>query len=294
MSSIKYPIQSDSLKQRQDWAKSLGFLTTYEGLILPKGDSSNKICENLEEVSKRIKEAQDKSKHVLYLPGTYDLVHIGHLSFILQAIEFLGKKRENLFVVALADSDNLISLAKAHKHISKGGKEEFERPIEKGSIDNPKKHPRLMALSALPVDCVGFLPGPKDPNLPKPYPLDKNLAIKVTGGLNISPQAQEKIVKAVNDYPNLFEKTWFIELWQLYLTLFLSQKQYDGKDLNITRIVSKSDSLYFDQVKALSLICSIKAEIIDDVIATSTTGLVEEFGAIYLLESKKRESFEEV
>lgn len=308
----KYPVQEASSEDKACWARALGYSTTPEGLILPNQDieaRNLKIAETISEVAKRIAQAKAQGQHIIYLPGTYDLVHVGHLSYILQAVNLYlsknwsaGRKinRDNLFVVALADSDNLTSFAKSHKHISNGGSEELQRPIEKGDFA-PKDHPRLIALATLPVDCVGFLPGPLDANLPKPFQLDQVKAQELLRKLALNPSAKDKMVSAIADYSKLVDRVktgrldfgswWYIELWQLYLTLSLTLEQSHVEPTpfeNQTRILSKSDSSYFDQAAAICAISNMGAVIMNDVIATSTTQLIKEYGAFHLLESKAK------
>lgn len=143
--------------------------------LLVIGDPENlraEIASNFVDTKKRIDEERKKGKHVLYIPGSYDLVHVGHASYALQVTDqYLEQHpeltRDNLFVVMLSDDDDLISTVKAYKRkgYSPKGDEEFARPIESANafsdIDT-KHHPRLVGTASLPVDLVGFIPSPKN------------------------------------------------------------------------------------------------------------------------------------
>ncbi len=143
--------------------------------LLVVADPNNlkaKIAKNFIETKKYIDEARRGGQHVLYIPGSYDLVHAGHASYSLQITdEYLRQHpeltREDLYVVMLSDDDDLISTVKAYKRkgYSVKGDEEFARPIESSDaftdIQIPE-HSRLIGTASLPVDLVGFIPSPKN------------------------------------------------------------------------------------------------------------------------------------
>ena len=59
------------------------------GLILPviKPNLEAKIAVDINDVHHRILLHASKGKHILYLPGCYDLVHVGHASYVQQVIK---------------------------------------------------------------------------------------------------------------------------------------------------------------------------------------------------------------
>jgi hypothetical protein len=142
-------------------------------LVIPNTEAPKaSIAKDLVEAKKYIDEARRDGKHVLYIPGSYDLVHAGHASYALQVTDqYLEQHpeltRNNLYVVMLSDDDELIGTVKAYKRkgYSEKGDEEFARPIESASAFsdlNLPNHSRLIATASLPVDLVGFIPSPKN------------------------------------------------------------------------------------------------------------------------------------
>lgn len=130
------------------------------------------IARSLVEVKRLIDEQRSTGKHIIYIPGSYDLVHAGHASYALQVIDqYLLQHpdltRDDLYVVMLSDDDELIKTVKAYKRkgYSAKGDEDFERPIESAEAFedlNLEHHPRLIGTASLPVDLVGFIPAPEN------------------------------------------------------------------------------------------------------------------------------------
>lgn len=58
------------------------------GLVLPNTKNPeklfSKVASSLEDVKLRVSEAKAQGKHILYLPGSYDLVHKGHAFYVAQ------------------------------------------------------------------------------------------------------------------------------------------------------------------------------------------------------------------
>jgi hypothetical protein len=313
-----YPTREMSMDNKRLWAQKYGIITTEEGLLLPSKDTEmldRKIVGSVAEAHERIEAACAENKYGIYLPGSYDLAHIGHFSFVHQAIDHSLReirrtspdvKREDMYVVSLIDSDALVRHTKLHKNVAYGGDETFFRPIENG-YDEQGRHPRLDAAATLPVDCVGFLPAPTDEHrlLPPVYPLDPDAAVDAIRKLNINEKANDAIMQALAQYDLLkksvesndpdFNNWWSIELWQLYLTLALGKGQISPADElphpyaagTLTRIISADDFKYFDEVQAISAIAGISVKKFDDVHAQSTTRLVHEYDPRQLLMSKK-------
>jgi hypothetical protein len=312
---MDYPQLHHSIEYKRQWAAERGVTTTAEGLVVPHSERAlldQKIVGSIEEAAEKIAHARDEGRAVVYLPGSYDLVHIGHLSFIEQAKAHAlkGLKRhkpfateKDIYVLALSDSDALIQLTKYKKHIDHGGTENFYRPIEK-DYDPRRRHPRLDAMASLPVDLVGFLPGPspeENSGLPRIFPLKEREGLEVVEELDVSERAKAKLrfaidVSARRQQELTMTTPFSIELWQLYLTLALTGKQHAAGDSllkpflpgTITRLISTHDSAYLDEVKCISAIAGIAVDIFTDMFAHSTTDLLREFGPEYLLESKKR------
>lgn len=163
---------SERVKKVED-VMNAGVILDEKLLVVADPDNLRaEIAKDFVETKKQIDEARKRGQHVLYIPGSYDLVHAGHASYALQVTEqYLGQhpelKREDLYVVMLSDDDDLISTVKAYKRkgYSAKGDEEFARPIESAQaftdIDIPH-HSRLVGTASLPVDLVGFIPSPKN------------------------------------------------------------------------------------------------------------------------------------
>ena len=102
-------------------------------------DVGIKIVDSLEDGNNRIKRAIKEGKKVLLLPGVYDILHAGHISWIYEAYTaFINKisrednfnyKREDIYVVIPMDNDSLARAEKIKLHESYGGNEKYLRPI---------------------------------------------------------------------------------------------------------------------------------------------------------------------
>jgi len=256
-------------------------------------------------------EARKLGLDVIYLPGSYDLVHVGHLSYVDQVVSHyleetarLGRNldRGNLFLVMLADDDQLIGRIKAGKYIGNGGDELFRRPVEAG-LDEHGRSPRLDSLASFPVDCVGFIPSPEVQNLPGSYGLDiskcRDIAASISSSSELDHYNQilesyQRIEELFAHHESLERATWSIAAWQLYITLQIANPQ--PQDINttpqpfsgecITRAISAHDKHYLDAVKMISRWSGVGVTVIDDVEAVSTTGLLQRFGPKTLLERK--------
>jgi hypothetical protein len=299
------------MKTNQDWrqwAHDKGIETTEDGLVLPDHDQSKldaKIARDLPEVAAKITVARADGRDVIYLPGSYDLVHLGHLSYVEQAAEHYlvearaqgrAVTREDLYIVMLADDDHLLRHVKAHKHVEHGGDETFTRPIEV-MPDGHDRSPRLDALATLPVDCVGFIPSPAQSGLPTPLALDLEACRKIVEPKDHDEYdeilaAYEQIESWLGHEHNLATNPARVAAWQLYINLqMVGAVKIDLSPVAasgdcVTRVVSLHDGRYLDIVVMISRWSGIATTIIEDVEVISTSALLKQFGPERLLERK--------
>lgn len=138
------------------------------GLLIPNksAETTQKIATNLNDLKQQIENAVQRGQHVLFLSGSYDLVHQEHALFVAFAVDsYLNLhniSRDQLFVVATADGDDLLGVGKASKYIGNGGKEPFQRPVQRAEVFNSATHPRALDLATLPVDAVLMTPSPRE------------------------------------------------------------------------------------------------------------------------------------
>ena len=301
------------------------------GLVVPTGgirDLEARIVKTMEEARQRIQHVVLEGKTVVYFPGAFDLVHAGHVTFFLQGVDlFLKKhsklKREDLFVVVLADSDDLVEAAKpAHLYATEG---EHPRPIQGAKVfshvlrNYTKANPRLLDLASLGVDMVGLLPSPAEM-----YPLldnwffqrwlndhgeFQNDAIEVVadGTDDLSIQARTalseylEIVRAIKEghfervqasfeqvkfnLPTTDGKTyWTLPAWQLLLNRYLGFV-HQFPNAGCYRVISSRDG-YGGFVRRLMELSRIRHAPIDDVSVISTTTLLSTFGWETLYKAK--------
>jgi hypothetical protein len=281
------------------------------GLVVPRLDREilQKFTIDLLGVREVIREQLRLDKHVLYLPGSYDLVHVGHASFIQESIEnycAINKlSRENVLVLALADEDELISTVK--KSASREG--ELPRPIQ--SLDlmghlSAEVSPRLIDLASLPfVDLVGTLPAPPSFGstvrnacfqswlkvVKKDWAelLAKRQAplefCEAFGSLidHLDPEKYGKICSAYRcekNNINLLEKdhlSWKIQDWHFMLHQFPGDVSPGNSEKRFLRVISKNDT-YADEVERSMSSCGIDTAIVEDTVVVSTSRLIAEFG----------------
>jgi len=143
------------------------------GLVMPTKSLrvvNEVVAPDLVEARNRMQEVMLEGKTVIYFPGAFDLVHVGHAAYLLEGIEQVMKRtglsRDKLFVVVLADSDTLIQAAKpAHKYAMNGG---HPRPIESTEVfyhvlaNATELNPRVIDLAQLDIDMVGVIPSPNE------------------------------------------------------------------------------------------------------------------------------------
>lgn len=303
-----------------------GVLIDDYGLIKPDIKNSEtiqkKIYPELVSLKKEIDRLRLEGKHILYMPGSYDLIHAGHAYFIYRAMSWYlsipknsSVKRSDLVVLILADDDSMIANIKASKWIGNGGNEEFKRPIQSSSITCPtpnNENWRLFELASIPeVDLVAFIPSPKNGEyLSKKEILETqstkenldNFLREFLNSREISPRDTEKLKNTVEKFEDLvktfsenyegivkdFEgpkKIWSVQGWQLFLHSFLG---FGNFQTPFIRIVSTNDISYKDQVDFLMSASGLKIKYIEDETILSTTKLLETNSCEELIEAKKK------
>lgn len=240
-----------------------------------------KIANSLTDLKKRITDALLHGKTIVYLPGSYDLVHIGHAIYVDQCVDAIlqanpNLKREDLFVVMLGDDTELIRSVKASKHISKGGEEKQFRPVESEAV-------RLLTMASIrDVDLVGIIPhtGVFGVNL------EPNKVIALLATSNLADRDKQEITNALNIYdPSLLtsDQVKPVQLWQLIFHMYITGTNYIGYDPQykdkIVRVVSKDDTKYLSQVLFLMALVGIKVEVIDDKNLGSTSYIIRIFNS---------------
>jgi hypothetical protein len=301
------------------------FLDSEYGLVLPDTSTPEKvetlrkkISPNLQETMKRIEAAKDEGKRIVYMPGSFDLTHKGHAFYVQQVIECFtsaaGCSRNDIFIVMLADSDDLISRVKATKYIENGGSELQKRPVESAAE-------RVIGMAALGVDVVGIIPSSKDNREVLPVPIDLDIDKMIEEleanfveqnmsrlqALQLSAEAFEVAKKRVitdkqelriglDAYKQLLknfsEGTALedvpVQAWQLYITSILNSaltpasantKGYQVGSM--TRLVSRDDTKYVLQVIFLMTHANVAVNIINDTNNGSTSGLLSNFQETY-------------
>lgn len=292
----QYPGENTSGQEIYEMGMEIGIIIDPEaGLTLPdvRTEEStekllSKIAGSLTEVQSRIREEKQKGKHIIYVPGSYDLTHKGHAFYVEQVLEcYLAAancKREDVFVVMLADSDKLISNVKASKYIENGGTELNRRPVEPA-------HERVVGMASLNVDLVGILPSPEDNRelFPAPVNLDIDQMLAELEGEDIPEKDKVDLINGLLAYKalytNLIEGKDLgkvpVQAWQLYTTTVINQATGDKSGLNsfeagrTTRLVSHDDTKYLHQVKFLMKYADVGVSVIKDINNGSTSTLLE-------------------
>jgi hypothetical protein len=299
------------------------------GMVVPqvKRDSiRHKITRGLVDTRTRLAQVLGEGKHVIYLPGSYDMIHAGHASYILQGVESYLKahsrlSRADIFVMILADDDELIEAIKPAYLMDKSA--DHPRPLENESIYEHLTdiNPRLMDLASLPVDLVGFIPAPtRIGNLLGDWHfrrwLDKSAAFAGDGSLlhHLGNDAVSNDVRAtIEDYESLLKRiklgeftevikgfqtakhsklynpktaAWDVGSWQLMVHKFLGS--VPGSQGYYTRIISEHDVKYKDIVAKLMKVSRIDHLFVQDDMVLSTTALANAFGWEELYDAKSK------
>ena len=288
------------------------------GQVLPEFTQANekKIARDLLDVRYQVISALGRGQHVVYVPGSYDLVHAGHASYIMQAIDLYLKDRkeltrENLFVVALSDDDDLIQAVKP-AHLTAQAKE-HPRPIECAALFEhcSQNHPRLWDLATLPVDLVGFLPAPSrlgtllgHQDFSRWFESVQDIKVGTeTSLVGDTLERYTRLIRAMRlgDFASIksdFQKIrhgletdpaaglWDVGSWQALMHQFIGDVCQARSSERYVRIISEYDVKYKDSVAQLMKACGIAHQFINDQMVVSTTALVKEFGWEVLVRSK--------
>ena len=112
--AFTYPDKSTHPDLLTSWASQHGVALHPSGLVMADSPfDSHKIASSFPSMIEKINSAQGDGKHIIILPGSYDLAHAGHLSFVIQATNRYLSQNQNisrgeLFVAMLVDDDGLI------------------------------------------------------------------------------------------------------------------------------------------------------------------------------------------
>jgi hypothetical protein len=300
----------------------------FDDLLLLKPDLEHataiqeKISTSLQEVRKGIDRLRATGKRVLYMPGSYDMVHLGHAHHIQESIqrylalpENRGLAEDDVAVVALADDDDLIRSAKGSKHVDQGGSEIFRRPVQSADEHDAESEIgnwRLYELASIPmVDRVGFLPSPlRATELATP----EILAVQrhpnfIAQGLErlqewtiVPPQDATALSQAVGQYRDLLElmradpsavaaafesgqHPWSIQAWQLFIHAYLGAGDFEAP---MVRMMSDQDADYALQVSFLMHATGIATSSIPEESLVTTSELLKRYGPAQLLDRKRR------
>ncbi len=297
------------------------------GMVIPRVNESSiyqKITRGLVDTRTRLAQVLGEGKHVIYLPGSYDLVHAGHASYIMQGVEaYLNAhsrlSRKDIFVMILADDDELIEAIKPSYLMDKPA--DHPRPLENGNIYEhlTSVNPRLIDLASLPVDLVGFIPAPTrigdllddwhfkrwlencagfngEDSLLKHLKNDlvSDNVRETIGQYEVLISRLEgdgftEVIKAFQraKHSSLYQAetaAWNVASWQLMVHKFLGS--VPGSQGYYTRIISEHDVKYKDIVAKLMKVSRIDHLFVQDDMVLSTTALANTFGWEELYDAK--------
>lgn len=280
----------------------------------------SKIVPDLITAKKLIDQFRIDGRHVLYLPGSYDLIHIGHAFYIEQAIsQYLALpansslRESDIIVLVLADDDDLVAKGKASNWIGAGGKEPFRRPVQSETVFrtiHKEENWRLLELASIPwVNMVGFIPSPihgayltilevitaqktTDPLKELLEVFIKKIPISAidSGILNSVIEDYQVLVNVfLKDYNSIitaFKQStppWSIQSWQLFIHSYLGFGTFSTP---FVRVISHNDSSYKDQVNFIMKAAGLDSIYIADEILISTTELLKKYGHDELIKAK--------
>jgi glycerol-3-phosphate cytidylyltransferase-like family protein len=258
-----------------------------EGLVIPRLHDieliESKIITHLIDLNQKLKSWTDNGGKVLYLPGSYDLTHIGHALYIKECIdtflEFSSINRDQLKVVMMADSDELIAHVKSSKHITNGGTELVKRPVET-NVD------RIIGMASIPfVDLVGIIPSQWDyDHLLQPIELPiTDLIEQAKNNTQMSADDKQELLIGLYTFEKYINNDLVnkkniealpVETWQLYITSLLME---DIVADSVYRLISISDTKYLDKVSFLMHALGIQILLIEDTQYGSTSVMIDKF-----------------
>ena len=299
------------------------------GMVVPQVNApfmAQKITRGLVDTRTRLAQVLGEGKHVIYLPGSYDMIHAGHASYILQGVEAYLKQhsrlsRKDIFVMILADDDELIEAIKPSYLMDKPA--DHPRPLENERIYEhlTKLNPRLVDLASLPVDLVGFIPAPtRIGNLLGDWHFKRwleNNADFTRDGAALhhlgNDAVSDEIRATIAQYESLLSRikqgdfrevikgfqtakhsklynpataAWNVASWQLMVHKFLGS--VPGSQGYYTRIISEHDVKYKDIVAKLMKVSRIDHLFVQDDMVISTTALANAFGWEELYDAKSK------
>jgi hypothetical protein len=318
METITKESVANNLKQK-------GVLVDDNHLLMPNiSDYKNikqKIFTNLESLKDKVDSLRLSGKHVLYMPGSYDLIHLGHAFYIDKAIEWYltlpeneNISRHDIVVLVLADDDSLISQVKSNKWVGNGGSEPFKRPIQssdKFKASSDMENWRLVELASVPyVDIVGFIPSPENVDIlsnknilsrqKSSFDIEESLndflsnnvlSDKDINGLRNGVRCYEYLVSNISNPDEIIKSFkskgvfWSVQAWQLFIHIYLASGDFSGP---FVRVTSENDVSYKDQVNFIMQVSGIKNIYIDDYPIISTSELLSSGNHEKLLEAKNK------
>ena len=325
ISTASTPV-SEAVQARLEKIQEAGIRLDEHQLVIPDWNRTvrSRLAPTLNDIRGRIIESLRQGQHVLYVPGSYDLVHAGHASYILEGIETYLKQegitRDQLYVVALADDDELIRAVKpphfkamSRNQASVG--DEHPRPIECDELFRfvtGSRSPRLIDLASLPVDLVGHLPSPShfEKTLHDPLFtswLKRARCIAHMNGSRPESEDQKKLdmilqrietgrfAEILEDFSktkyNLFapheQRRWDVGSWQFLLHLYIGDVHQSADTRPYVRMISEHDVQYKDVVAESMRLCGINPHFVNDTPVVSTTALLAKHGWENLYRAKQ-------
>lgn len=259
------------------------------------------------------KNAQDKS-HILFLSGSFDLIHRGHAEFtaiaIRETLQSLNIDRSQLFVVVTTDSDGMISRAKAKKHISFGGDEQYPRPIQsQGFFPELSVSPRALDLALLPVDAVVIVPDPHDFFLEDEWVEDMRghlspleLAISARAAqLNEAELKAPAVAAVLRNVEQTIEKlraghfeslaaSYDLTAWNFLVFFYLTHGLFNSRpEVQFIRVLNEMDGDYLGHVALMKRLAGFDVSIMPTRSkGLGTTDYIRIYGALNLLERKRQ------
>ena len=105
-------------------------------------EAQGRIAPNFADLRRNLRDALSKGKKLLVLNGSFDLVHAGHVGMVQASLHnFMIRenlRREEVYLVVLADADPLIFSSKKHKWVKFGGSESLPRPLQSWEWCRPR------------------------------------------------------------------------------------------------------------------------------------------------------------
>ncbi len=271
-------------------------------------DVGFKIVDSVEDGDDRIKRALAEGKKVLILPGVYDILHAGHISWIYEAYDAYKRKisgenhckyaKDDIYVVIPMDNDHLARAEKIKLYKNYGGKEQYLIPI----ISQERRALSLANIGIVDLVVPIYSPLETKHVVDKTKRISFDYACRLLNQLNVcgnfTEDEYEELLTSLNVYKNIVEPNlelikkdflekmaplgkrvfhyWDNPSWQLYLFQILFKDNYKRVPLakNIpNRMISKRDQ-YDKQACFFMRLCGISVQSILDTYVTSTTQII--------------------